>query len=251
MTRPFQGPFWLGRHPEAPFPPVEYALEEPNGLLALGGDLSLPRLLNAYRRGIFPWYSAGQPILWWSPNPRLVLPPGEIRISRSLRKRLRQRPFEIRFDTAFVEVLAGCAAPRPGDTGTWLLPEMQRAYAALHRAGWAHSVEAWQQDRLVGGLYGVALGGVFFGESMFSRVSDASKVALVHLAVWLLEQGFRLIDCQVRTEHLVRLGAREIPRPAFIAAIGEEVLPPGPWTVPEGFAEHVLEWVEARRRKSP
>ena len=246
MTRPFQGPFWLGRHPDAPFPPVEYALDEPNGLLALGGDLSVTRLLNAYRHGIFPWYSAGQPILWWSPDPRLVLYPDEIRVSRSLRKRLRQRPFEIRFDTAFAEVLAGCAAPRPGEAGTWLLPEMQAAYLELHRAGWAHSVEAWQGDRLVGGLYGVALGGVFFGESMFARENDASKIALVHLTVRLQGLGYRLIDCQVHTDHLVRMGAREIPRSDFLAAIGRiEPEAPGTWETPVDLTDRVLERIAA------
>ena len=202
-------------HPEAPFPPVEKSEQEPNGLLAVGGDLHPVRLLNAYRAGIFPWYSEGHPILWWSPDPRTVLFPEKLKIARSLGKTLRNKPFTVSFDRAFEQVLKGCAAPRKGETGTWITPEMHRAYVQLHRLGHAHSVEIWRDHRLVGGLYGVAIGRVFFGESMFSRERDASKVGLVHLTRLLIEQGFRLIDCQVYTRHLVSLGAEEIGRATF------------------------------------
>ena len=212
------------------FPPVSRALTEPNGLLALGGDLSPARLRVAYRRGIFPWFSEGQPILWWSPDPRAVLYPGDIRVSRSLRKVLRQERFEIRVDTAFDAVVQACAAPRASGDGTWITHDMATAYRRLHREGTAHCVETWQNGVLVGGLYGVALGGVFFGESMFSRVPDASKVALVALA----RMGFRLIDCQVPSEHLARMGAVEIPRTAFLAHLDTWCEVPGPVLAPPG-----------------
>lgn len=209
------GPFWLDPS-ELAFPPSELALDEPDGLLAVGGDLSLPRLLAAYRRGIFPWYSDGQPILWWTPNPRAVLFPQRLRVARSLRKTLRKHPFRVTLDTAFAEVLTGCAAPRAGEPGTWITAEMAHAYQTLHEAGHAHSVEAWSAEGdLAGGLYGVAIGGVFFGESMFTRVADASKVAFVHLVRQLQAWGFGLIDCQMYSEHLARFGAEEIPRPEF------------------------------------
>jgi leucyl/phenylalanyl-tRNA---protein transferase len=205
------------------FPPVQRALTEPNGLLAAGGDLSVERLLRAYRRGIFPWYSEGQPVLWWSPDPRMVLPPRQIAISRLLRKRLRRRDCETRADTAFVEVVNACAEPRDGQAGTWITQEMASAYAALHRAGYAHSVETWIGGELVGGLYGVAIGRMFFGESMFSKASDASKIALAHLARQLERWDFGLIDCQMSTPHLASLGAREIPRAEFIRVLEELV----------------------------
>lgn len=201
-----------GDPPDA-FPPVERALSEPNGLLALGGDLSPARLLAAYRRGVFPWYSEGQPVLWWSPDPRAVFYPEAIHVSRSLGKRLRQGRFEVRVDTAFDAVVRACAAPRARQEGTWISGEMADAYGTLHRLGAAHSVEAWRGGELVGGLYGVALGEVFFGESMFSRERDASKVTLVALS----RLGFRLIDAQVPSEHLARLGAVEIPRARFLS----------------------------------
>ena len=201
--------------PDQPFPPVEQAETEPNGLLAVGGDLSSVRLLNAYRRGIFPWYSDEQPILWWSPDPRTVLYPERLKISRSLGKTLRNKPFRISFDQAFERVVSACSAPRREDEGTWITAEMAAAYRELYRIGYAHSVEVWQDARLVGGLYGVALGSVFFGESMFSLERDASKVALVHLTRPLLKRGFRLIDCQVHSTHLISLGAEEIPRRRF------------------------------------
>jgi leucyl/phenylalanyl-tRNA--protein transferase len=200
----------------SPFPDVRRALRHPNGLLAAGGDLSPERLTRAYRRGIFPWFNAGDPILWWSPDPRTVLLPNQIRLSRSLRKRLRRRELGVTMDRDFASVIRACAAPRGPEGGTWILPEMTAAYEALHHLGLAHSVEVWEGADLVGGLYGVAIGRVFFGESMFSRAADASKVALVHLCQRLAEWGFGLIDCQMRTEHLVRLGAVELPRQQFL-----------------------------------
>lgn len=220
-------------HGESCFPPVDTALAHPNGLLAKGGDLSLPRLLDAYRHGIFPWFNPGEPILWWSPDPRMVLVPDEIRVGRSLARRLRNAGFETRVDTAFVEVMRGCAEPREGEPGTWISPVMIAAYSRLFEAGFAHSVETWHDGRLVGGLYGVAIGRMFYGESMFSRIPDASKVALVRLAQQLHAWGFGLIDCQMETPHLARMGARPIPRAAFVAQLAQLVdLPhrPGPWT---------------------
>lgn len=217
---------------ESSFPPVETALADPNGLLAMGGDLSLPRLLDAYRHGIFPWFNPGEPILWWSPDPRMVLVPGEIRVTRSLAKRMRNAGFELRVDSAFAEVMRACAAPRGGTGGTWISPAMIQAYTRLFEAGYAHSVESWREGRLVGGLYGVAIGRMFYGESMFSREPDASKVALVRLARQLQAWGFGLIDCQMETAHLASLGARTIPRAAFTARVAELVnLPhrPPPW----------------------
>jgi len=222
---------WLGR--KDPFPPVERALKEPNGLLAAGGDLSLERLLDAYRHGIFPWFSRGEPILWWSPDPRMVLYTGELKVSRSLAKNLRNKGYRVTADTAFDRVLRGCAGPRRGATGTWLSAAMQKAYLALHRAGHAHSVETWREDDLVGGLYGVAVGRMFYGESMFSTATDASKVALVGLVQALVARGFPLIDCQMKTPLLASLGGREIPRAAFLRALTALVNypePPGKWT---------------------
>ncbi len=203
-------------NPRTPFPDVETAEREPDGLLAIGGDLSVTRLVNAYRRGIFPWFGVGDPILWWSPDPRTVLYPDRPRISRSLRKTLRKGRFGATMDRDFDAVITACARPRAADGGTWLIPEMIAAYRRLHRRGFAHSVEIWRDGTLAGGLYGVAIGRVFFGESMFARISDASKVALIHLCTRLSEQGFRLIDCQVSTEHLLRMGAEQIPRADFI-----------------------------------
>jgi leucyl/phenylalanyl-tRNA---protein transferase len=205
---------WL--RPGDPFPPVERALEEPNGLLAAGADLSVRRLVQAYENGIFPWYSDGQPLLWWSPDPRMVLLPGELDIPRSLRKRLARHDYEVTADTAFEEVIRGCAEPRRGHDGTWITEEMISAYVRLHRAGHAHSVETWIGGRLAGGLYGVALGRMYYGESMFTRVPDASKIALVHLVRQLERSSFGMIDCQMATAHLARFGAREIPRAEFM-----------------------------------
>lgn len=198
------------------FPDVEDALENPDGLLAVGGCLSPRRLGNAYRHGIFPWYSKGEPILWWSPNPRLVLYPDNLKIARSLGKIIRRHEFRITIDSAFREVIDGCAEPRQGDNGTWITEEMKAAYQALQRRGLAHSAEAWHNNQLVGGLYGVAIGRVFFGESMFSRRSNASKVAFVALVEALRNWQYALIDCQVNTPHLVSFGADEISRQTFV-----------------------------------
>lgn len=208
-------PYWIKAH-DTGFPDVELALRDPDGLLAVGGDLTPQRLLEGYRNGIFPWYSAGQPVLWWSPDPRTVLFPERFKISRSLRKLLRQNKYRVTFDVCFDEVMRACAAPRREDAGTWIMPEMVAAYSALHRLGHAHSVEVWHGDELAGGLYGVALGRVFFGESMFSRQSSASKVALAHLVQHLRAWNYALIDCQMHTAHLASLGAEDLPRREFI-----------------------------------
>ena len=225
--------------PEA-FPDPATALSDPDGLLAVGGDLSPARLLYAYRHGIFPWYHAEQPVLWWSPDPRTVLFPADMHLSRSLGKRLRQGGFEVRFDTAFAEVMRACAEPRPNqpEGGTWISPVMQSAYAELHRLGHAHSVEIWMDGALAGGLYGVSVGRVFFGESMFSRVTDASKLALACLARQLEAWSFALMDCQVYSPHLESLGAVELPRALFLEMLAEhcaEPAPTGPWRFDPGL----------------
>lgn len=209
--------------PDDPFPPVSKALRSPNGLLCAGADLSPERLLDAYSKGIFPWFSEGDPILWWSPHPRMVLFPEELKVSRSLRKTLARGAFETRFDTAFPEVMRECAAPRDGQAGTWIVPEMVAAYTRLHGLGFAHSVESWRDGKLAGGLYGLHLGRVFFGESMFSRESDASKVALVKLVERVTALGVRVIDCQQATRHLASLGAREIARREFAHLLAESI----------------------------
>lgn len=201
------------------FPPLEQALGEPNGLLAAGGDLSLERLIKAYRSGIFPWYNPGEPILWWSPDPRCVLWPEDLHISRSLRKRLRKQDYSVTFDTAFHRVISACASPRPNQDGTWISNDIFCAYLNLHHQGYAHSVEVWIDNELVGGLYGLALGKVFFGESMFSRQRDCSKIAFAWLTRQLQYWGYELIDCQVYNNHLASLGATEIARPDFIAEL--------------------------------
>lgn len=225
---------WLVRSaPPDAFPPVSDALDEPDGLLCAGGDLSRPRLLEAYRRGIFPWYSEGQPILWWSPDPRAVLFPAEFRLTRSLAKSCRNRGYAVTFDHAFGEVMRRCADARLRPEGTWISPAMIDAYEDLHRAGYAHSVETWHDGQLVGGLYGVALGDVFFGESMFSLARDASKVALKQLVDVALARGTALIDCQLASAHLASLGAREIPRREFVARLERAIPDLGPvvgWT---------------------
>ncbi len=221
---------WLERH--TPFPPVELALRQPNGLLCAGGDLSPERVLNAYRHGIFPWFSAGEPILWWSPDPRMVLFPPQVKISRSLAQTLRRGNYEIRLDTAFAEVISACAQPRDGADGTWITQEIREAYCHMHHLGYAHSVETWMDGKLCGGLYGMAIGRAFYGESMFSRATDASKIALAHLARLLERKGYAVIDCQMTTPHLASLGAREISRAQFVEGLavwttdGEE---PGRW----------------------
>lgn len=230
----------LYRLPREPvFPDPEDA--EPDGLLAIGGDLSPQRLLAAYAVGIFPWFSGGGPILWWSPDPRLVLRPEWLHVPRSLARTMKRGLYQVRADTAFEEVIRRCAAAgRPGQRGTWITPEMVGAYEKLHRMGFAHSFEAWEGTRLAGGLYGVSLGAAFFGESMFAERPDASKVALVTSVAWLRDHGIGLVDCQVRTEHLVRFGAREVRRAAFLAELGRALERPslqGRWelspTAPE------------------
>ena len=212
------------------FPPLEAA--SPEGLIAVGGDLNPDRLLSAYRQGIFPWYSNDQPILWWSPDPRAVLYPSKLHISKSLRKSLRTRGFEVSADRAFSLVIAACAESRNRGEGTWITSGMQDAYCALHRMGYAHSVETWHNGELVGGLYGLAIGKAFFGESMFSRVADASKTALVGLATSLAAEGYRFIDCQVVSEHLTSLGAEATPRDRFAAELHEAV----------GFPDKAARW---------
>ncbi|MEZ4235225.1 MAG: leucyl/phenylalanyl-tRNA--protein transferase [Myxococcota bacterium] len=216
------------------------ARAESSGLLAFGGDLSPERLLLAYRQGIFPWYSHGQPILWWSPDPRTVLELDALHVPRSLGKRIRQQPYRITLDQAFTQVIVACAtAPRQGQDGTWITEEMCAAYVQLHELGFAHSVEAWEEDRLVGGLYGVAVGKLYAGESMFARRPDASKIAFVHLARQLQRWGYPLVDCQVHTMHLERFGAHEIPRASYLARCAELAnLPgrPGRWSFDADFA---------------
>jgi leucyl/phenylalanyl-tRNA--protein transferase len=214
--------------PSDPFPAVEQALDEPDGLLAAGADLSPRRLITAYQQGIFPWFNEGDPILWWSPDPRVVLAPRAFHVSHSLKKRLKQRQFTVTADTAFAAVLDGCAAPRPDDGGTWLTAPMRAAYQALHDQGLAHSIEVWIDGALAGGVYGVALGRMFFGESMFSRRTDASKLALFSLAMQLDRWGFPWIDCQLETDHLLSLGAVRVPRQQFVAEVARLVREPAP-----------------------
>jgi len=198
------------------FPATEHALSYPNVFLAVGGDLSVERLVQAYSRGIFPWYEDPQPILWWSPDPRSVLFPDQLQVSRSLRKFLRRDEFRITTDKAFHQVLSGCAGPRQKERGTWITNSMSRAYMGLHRAGYAHSLEVWdQQGQLRGGLYGIALGRVFFGESMFSRTANASKTALIALVQLMGNKGLEIIDCQVESEHLNSMGACNVSRLDF------------------------------------
>jgi leucyl/phenylalanyl-tRNA---protein transferase len=208
---------WLG--PSDPFPPVDTALTDPNGLLAAGGDLTTARLLDAYQRGIFPWSADDEPILWWSPDPRMVLFVEELHVSRSLRKRIRSGAMTVTADRAFAGVVEGCAEPRADGDGTWITPAIARAYTELFRLGHAHSIETWIDDDLVGGLYGVSVGRMFYGESMFTREADASKIALAYLVRQLQRWDFELIDCQMSTAHLASLGAREIPRHQFVARL--------------------------------
>ena len=251
---------WLG--PLDAFPPVDQALAEPNGLLAAGADLSARRLIDAYRQGIFPWFGEDDPLLWWSPDPRMVLFVEEFHVSRSLRKALRSGHFRVTMDTAFAEVMRGCAAPRSGEAGTWITPRMHAAYVRLQQLGHAHSVEVWNVDQLVGGLYGVAVGRMFFGESMFSRETDASKVALASLARQLGQWGYPVVDCQMSTAHLRSLGAREIPRASFLRDVRRLVAlepAPSPWRLEpadttEGAGTPALgtmDAVKGHRRSSP
>ena len=221
--------------PEQDFPPISKALQEPDGLLAVGGCLSEQRLLNAYRHGIFPWYNPGEPILWWSPDPRLILLPDKLIISRSLRKTLRKNSFTVTFDQAFGDVIAACAEPRAESSGTWITADIEQAYNALHRSGFAHSAEAWQDGELVGGLYGVAMGRVFFGESMFHTRTDASKVVFASLVEQLKAWDYQLIDCQVHTQHLASFGAVNCDRNYFAKLLDQYCDVPADfsaWSVP-------------------
>jgi leucyl/phenylalanyl-tRNA--protein transferase len=229
---------WLDR--DDPFPPAATALTDPNGLIAAGGDLSPQRLMDAYAHGIFPWFNEGDPILWWTPDPRMVLFTGELHVSRSLRRIVRSELFSVTADEAFGAVMEGCAGPRPDHDGTWITDEMREAYERLAAMGVAHSIEVWRGTDLVGGLYGVAIGRMFFGESMFSRVSNASKVALVYLVRQLERWRFELIDCQMSTSHLASLGAREVPRADFLAHVERltrEPAVPGPWRIDPGLLQ--------------
>jgi leucyl/phenylalanyl-tRNA--protein transferase len=223
---------WLGDEPLAPFPPASEALRHPNGLLAAGGDLSLPRLLKAYAQGIFPWYGPGEPILWWSPDPRCVFHTDRMHLPRRQARSFARSTWRVVADRDFPAVIDACAAPRPGSHGTWIVREMREAYVALHRAGYAHSIEAYDGEERVGGLYGVAVGRMFFAESMYSARSGGSKAALFGLARRLREWGWPLVDAQVPSEHLATLGAQELPRAEFLrclpAAVGAHD-PPGPW----------------------
>lgn len=234
---------WLSPY-NTDFPPVSSAIKEPNGLLAIGGDLSEERLVEAYHNGIFPWYEDGQPILWWSPDPRAVLYPQNLKIAKSLKKTLNKQIFTVTFDTAFEAVILACAGPRQNASGTWITQEMVDAYTALHEAGIAHSVEAWRDGKLAGGLYGINLGRIFFGESMFSHQDNASKVAFVHLVKQLQKWQFPIIDCQVSNQHLTSLGATEIPLAQFCQYLDNYVDLPGP--------EHwVLDWIYCQDSENP
>jgi len=222
--------------PDAPpvFPPAERALREPDGLLAVGGDLSPERLLAAYRHGIFPWYGEGDPLLWWSPDPRCVFDTGEVHVSRSLRRQIRQSTWTWTLDRAFDAVIEACAAPRAYESGTWIVPSMQAAYRRMHRLGHAHSIEVWDDQRLVGGLYGVAAGRLFCGESMFSVETGGSKIALVGMCRWLHAHGVPLLDAQVTNDHLLRMGAREMPRATFLELVADltDRQPGDLWQIP-------------------
>jgi leucyl/phenylalanyl-tRNA--protein transferase len=223
--------------PADPFPPVEQALDNPDGLLAAGGSLATRRLVEAYRQGIFPWFNEGDPILWWSPDPRTVLRPADIHISHSLKKKLKKDAFLVTIDKAFGRVLDGCAAPRDGDAGTWLSVAMRRAYTSLHAANLAHSIEVWMDGELAGGIYGVAIGRMFFGESMFTRRTDASKIGMARLAAQLDRWQFPMIDCQLETDHLLSLGAHRVSRRQFVADVGRLVKEPAPaWVLDEDLA---------------
>lgn len=223
--------------PADPFPPIDEALDDPDGLLAAGGTLDVKRLVDAYQRGIFPWFNEGDPILWWSPDPRTVLRPDRVHVSHSLRKRLKKQQFFLSIDQAFARVLDGCAAPRTTEIGTWLSAPMRRAYTSLHAANLAHSVEVWMDGELAGGLYGVAIGRMFFGESMFARRTDASKIAMVRMCAQLERWQMPLVDCQLETGHLMSLGAEPMPRRRFIAEVRRLVAEPAPpWVMDPDLA---------------
>ena len=225
------GLHWIRKDdPADMFPLPEQALAEPDGLLAAGGDLSTDRLLHAYRRGIFPWYEEGQPVLWWSPDPRCVIPTDKLHISRRTRRALANSGFVIEFNQRFDATVSACAEPRAGQSGTWITADMRRAYRALHDHGWAHSIEIVQHDRLVGGMYGLAIGRCFFGESMFSRAANASKAALLACCQITRKSGFTLLDCQVVSPHLLTLGAELMPRRRFVESVQSGTTPPTPFT---------------------
>lgn len=232
---------WLdpAEGPES-LPDPACALTEPNGLLAAGGSLRPDWLLASYRRGIFPWFESGQPILWWSPDPRTVLYPGQLRVTRSLRRRLRRREFDVTADRDFAGVIRACAEPRRYADSTWITEDMIEAYSELHRRGSAHSFEAWAGAELVGGLYGITIGRVFFGESMFARVTDASKVAFWHAIRFLSACGIELIDCQLPSGHLTSLGATSLPRKEFLALLARLTEPAG---TPGSYSENFANWL--------
>lgn len=237
--------FLLPQQEPPDFPDIDRALDDPNGLLAIGGDLQATRLLKAYRQGIFPWFSDGQPILWWSPDPRAVLYPAHLRITRSLRQSLRNRGYRVSFDEDFAAVIRACAAPRSYESGTWITQDMIQAYIDLHQRGDAHSIEVWQDDKLVGGLYGLLLGRLFFGESMFSRAIDASKVAFVHLSCFAAIHDMPFIDCQLPNEHLMSLGAENLSRSEFKRDLAQHVaLPPADWSAPG--MDRLNDWLSQR-----
>lgn len=235
---------WISRDdpPEA-FPALDTAFTEPEGLLAAGGDLSSERLLYAYRHGIFPWYSEGQPVLWWSPDPRCVLEPDAFHLSRRLRRSLKTSAFEVSFNKAFADIIDACAEPRGDHAGTWITQDMRQAYCELHRAGWAHSVEIWLNDTLVGGLYGLAIGRAFFGESMFSRVNNASKAAMLALCQELLAREFLVFDCQVASPHLHSLGATELARTAFAARLEQACAENSPLNLPRAVHRPITDYL--------
>lgn len=251
-------PFWLDTQPVT-FPPSELALKEPDGLLAVGGDLTPEWLLMAYSKGIFPWFNPGEPILWWTPDPRSVLFIDNLKIKRSLRqsinKLLRHEDFKVTFDTDFINVIKACSSvPREGQDGTWITEEMMNAYHNMHKAGHAHSVEVWKGSELVGGLYGIAIGKMFFGESMFAKMTDASKIALVALALQLKQWGFKLIDTQVETQHLNSLGASIIPRSEFeflIANQCQQTFPPKQWQLDPNWPNWIAEHIQSQQQAKP
>ncbi|MFK8054044.1 MAG: leucyl/phenylalanyl-tRNA--protein transferase [Woeseiaceae bacterium] len=232
--------YWLGTESDTDFPPVEQALTEPNGLLAAGGDLSRQRLLAAYQRGIFPWYGDGQPILWWSPDPRMVLRPTDFHCSRSLKRHVRKHPIRITCNVAFSLVMDHCAAPRDGEDGTWITHEMKDAYVDLHQSGWAHSLEIWSGDEITGGIYGIAIGNVFFGESMFSAQTNGSKMALMALCHLLAADHFELLDCQMHTAHLQSLGAKLWSRETFSQAVETGAATLKRWQPPASITRELL-----------
>ncbi len=239
------GLHWISSDdPADAFPALDQALREPDGLLAAGGDLSVDRLVHAYRQGIFPWYEEGQPVLWWSPNPRCVIHTDRLHVSRRTRRALSNSGFVVEFNQRFDQTLSACAEPRAGQSGTWITDDMRRAYRALHDHGWAHSIEILQRDQVVGGMYGLAIGKVFFGESMYSRADNASKAALLACCQITRRSGFSLLDCQVVSPHLLTLGAELVPRERFLSSVQSGTTPPTPFSGWPGHALPVRELLE-------